>query len=115
MMNTQWSKHVEAYNKSYYKTRICALSWLITKTTKIHQTTRCLILECRIRDSLKILMTIWCSNLVTEQVYSTIIITLEPNIPSIIKFSVVFLCDQLPWKFSVFVYLFLPEKNRQRI
>ena len=27
----QWSKHVEAYNKSYYKTRICALSWLITK------------------------------------------------------------------------------------
>ena len=27
------SKHVEAYNKSYYKTRICALSWLITKVT----------------------------------------------------------------------------------
>jgi hypothetical protein len=26
----QCSKHVEAYNKSYYKTRICALSWLIT-------------------------------------------------------------------------------------
>jgi len=25
------SKHVEAYNKSYYKTRICALSWLINK------------------------------------------------------------------------------------
>jgi len=25
------STHVEAYNKSYYKTRICALSWLITK------------------------------------------------------------------------------------
>jgi len=26
----QCSKHVEAYNKSYYKTRICALSSLIT-------------------------------------------------------------------------------------
>ena len=24
-------KHVEAYKKSYYKTRICALSWLIAK------------------------------------------------------------------------------------
>ena len=24
-------KHVEAYNKSYYETRICALSWLITE------------------------------------------------------------------------------------
>ena len=31
MMSAQCSKHVEAYNKSYYKTRICALSWLITK------------------------------------------------------------------------------------
>ena len=27
----QCSKHVEVYNKSYYKTRICAFSWLITK------------------------------------------------------------------------------------
>ena len=26
-----YSKHVKAYNKSYYKTRFCALSWLITK------------------------------------------------------------------------------------
>jgi len=31
MMSTWCSKHVEAFNKSYYKTRICALSWLITK------------------------------------------------------------------------------------
>ena len=31
MMRTWCSKHVEAYNESYYKTRICALSWLITK------------------------------------------------------------------------------------
>jgi len=31
MMSTQCSKHVEACNKSYYKTRICALIWLITK------------------------------------------------------------------------------------
>jgi len=27
----QCSKHVEAYNKSYYRTRICAFSWLVTK------------------------------------------------------------------------------------
>ena len=31
MMSTQCSKHVEAYNKLIYKTRICALSWLIAK------------------------------------------------------------------------------------
>ena len=31
MMSTQCSKHVEEYNKSYHKRRICALSWLITK------------------------------------------------------------------------------------
>ena len=30
-MSTQCSKHVEEYNKSYYKTRICALILLITK------------------------------------------------------------------------------------
>ena len=29
-------KHVEAYNKSYYKTRICALNWIITKTMRIY-------------------------------------------------------------------------------
>ena len=29
--STQCSKHVEAYNKLNYKTRICALSWSITK------------------------------------------------------------------------------------
>jgi len=31
MMSTQSSKHAEAYNKCYYKARICALSWLISK------------------------------------------------------------------------------------
>ena len=31
MMSTQCSKHVEAYNKTYYKRRFCALSWLIAK------------------------------------------------------------------------------------
>jgi len=31
MMSTEYSKHVEAYNKSNYKTRFCALSWLITE------------------------------------------------------------------------------------
>jgi len=31
MMSTWYSKHVEAYNETYYKTRTCALSWLITK------------------------------------------------------------------------------------
>jgi len=31
------SKHVEAYNKSYYKSRICALSWLITTIAIIIQ------------------------------------------------------------------------------
>ena len=29
--STTCSKHVETYNESYYETRICALSWLITK------------------------------------------------------------------------------------
>jgi len=29
--STMCSKHVEVYNKSYYKTRICALIWVITK------------------------------------------------------------------------------------
>ena len=34
MMSTQCSKRVQAYNKPYYKKRICALSWLITKINK---------------------------------------------------------------------------------
>ena len=33
----QCSKHVEVYNKTYYKTRICALSWSIGKIyTEMH-------------------------------------------------------------------------------
>ena len=82
---------------------------------QFHLTTRSLIPECRIHDSLKFLTTIWYGNSVTEQVYSTITITLEPDIPPIIKFSVVLLCDQMPWKFSVLIYLFLPGNILQRI
>ena len=58
-------------------------------------------------------MTTLYGNSVTEQVHSTITNTMESDIPSIIKFSVVLLCDQLPWKFSVFIYLLLPESFRQ--
>jgi hypothetical protein len=54
-------------------------------------------------------MTTWYGKSVIEQVYNIITNTLESNIPSIIKFPVVLLCGQLPWKFPVFIYLFLPE------
>jgi len=44
MMSTWCSKHVEAYNKSCCKTRICALSWLITKTS------HCLKIHCNLKN-----------------------------------------------------------------
>ena len=34
MMSTWCSKHVEARNKTYCKTKFCASSWLITKIKK---------------------------------------------------------------------------------
>ena len=33
----QCSKHVEAYNKTYYKTRICVLNWSITEIRLIYK------------------------------------------------------------------------------
>ena len=41
--STMCSKRVQTHNKSYYKTRICALSWLITK----------IILRCTISKTSK--------------------------------------------------------------
>jgi len=44
MMRTWCSKHVEAWNKTYCKTKSCASSWLITKIN---------ILRCTVSKTLK--------------------------------------------------------------
>jgi len=46
MMSTQCSKHAEEYNKSYYKTRICTLSWSNAK----------IILRCTVSKTSKLVL-----------------------------------------------------------
>jgi len=53
MMSTQCSKHVEVYNKLIIKKRICALGWLINRTSpnviKTNTQTELLFLVFRIQ------------------------------------------------------------------
>jgi len=63
MISTQCSKHVEEYNK-HYKTRICAISWSITK----------IILRCTVSKALKNNLT--CYSLLFEM-YKRIIVFRE--------------------------------------
>ena len=70
MMSTYCSKHVEAYNKSYYKTRFCASSWLITK----------IILRCTVsKTSNKIRFVIWNVHNTVSKIWNNVDVSSAKN------------------------------------